>query len=394
MSFEPLHRDKKHKYTNGQWIWNAEKGKLKFHPHEHVTKRNSYLLPLIDVGLNFTDYINEPEEEIFCKVFQRPKLYYDSEVITIQDIKNIVLFNIRSGNTKKLVDFVHTDICDRFLNSLIIYIDYFLLVLEYLLIGRDEILDGKIRDTYSLEVERYLSKLLSDRRTLTAREYEMILFSSGQSAATKNTSVEKEMQYFESIIHFSIQCVYIAMRRRAFNTITCEINRLFRTNFFNIAKKQYSLYEFDFREEQILFGLSNYNNSMKNYRQQMSPLIAESFGLLKDNQEVLKSGVEKYQGTSKYLLNLELEYSIPESQIYLVGLRRGILGHPKSLYDTMLNLNENSLRKFKISDNCDPYGLLMPAFIEIYTSKCPNVERFRDIFYQTTFFTLINNSIG
>ena len=174
MSFEPLHRDKKHKYTNGQWTWNDGKGKLSFHPHKHVTKPNSYLLPLIDVGLNFADYINEPEEQIFCNVFQRPKFYYDSEVITIQDIKNVVLFNIRSGCTKKLVDFVHTNICDRFLNSLIIYIDYYLLVVEYLLIRRDEILDGKIRNTYSLEVERFLSKLLSDRRALTAREYEIV----------------------------------------------------------------------------------------------------------------------------------------------------------------------------------------------------------------------------
>lgn len=179
MSFEPLHRDKKHKYINGQWTWNEEKGKLKFHPHEHVTKRNSYLLPLIDVGLNFADYINEDQEleEIFCKVFQRPKLYYDSEVITIQDIKNLVLFTIRSGSTKELVDFVHTDICDKFLSNLIIYIDYFLLVVEYLLIRRDEILlDGKIRDTYSLQVERFLSKLLSDRRALIAREYEMVKY--------------------------------------------------------------------------------------------------------------------------------------------------------------------------------------------------------------------------
>ena len=38
---------------------------------------------------------------------------------------------------------------------------------------------------------------------------------------------------------------------------------------------------------------------MKNYRQQMSPLIAESFGLAKDNQEILKSGDEKYLGFVK-----------------------------------------------------------------------------------------------
>lgn len=41
---------------------------------------------------------------------------------------------------------------------------------------------------------------------------------------------------------------------------------------------------------------------MKNYHQQMSPLIAESFGFSKDNQEILKIGDEKYQGFVK--LNL------------------------------------------------------------------------------------------
>lgn len=134
---------------------------------------------------------------------------------------------------------------------------------------------------------------------------------------------------------------------------------------------------------------------MKNYRQQMSPLIAESFGLSKDNQEILKSGDEKYQGfvvtyfiilrihvfinrTNKYILQLELEVSIPECQLYLVGLRRGILGHPKCLYDTMLNLNENLLRKMELSDDCDPFGILKQASIEIHTLNGLDVERFEE----------------
>lgn len=105
---------------------------------------------------------------------------------------------------------------------------------------------------------------------------------SGQSAM-KKVSAKKEMQYFESIIDFSIQCVYIVMHRRGFHTISksnfetilshthtqtytftlqlllffhlnkaCEMNRLFRTQFFNIAQKQHCLYDFDFREEQVI----------------------------------------------------------------------------------------------------------------------------------------------
>lgn len=84
------------------------------------------------------------------------------------------------------------------------------------------------------------------------------------------------MQHFESIIDFSLQCVFIVMYRRALHTISkyqlllhthththklllffvsikaCEINRLFRTQFFNIARKQHCLYDFNFREEQVI----------------------------------------------------------------------------------------------------------------------------------------------
>lgn len=80
------------------------------------------------------------------------------------------------------------------------------------------------------------------------------------------------------------------------------------------------------------------------------------------------------------MLKLELEYSIPECQLHLVGLRRGILGHPKCLYDSMLNLNENSLSKMELSDDCDPYGLLKQAYIEIYTLNVLEVERFETQF--------------
>ena len=78
------------------------------------------------------------------------------------------------------------------------------------------------------------------------------------------------------------------------------------------------------------------------------------------------------------MLQLELEYSIPEYQLHLVGLRRGILGHPKCLYDSMLNLNENTLRKMELSDDCDPYGLLKQASIEIHTINELDVERFEE----------------
>jgi hypothetical protein len=65
---------------------------------------------------------------------------------------------------------------------------------------------------------------------------------------------------------------------------------------------------------------------------------------------------------------LELEYSLPECHLFLVGLRRGILGHPKYFYDTLLNMNEEAVRKWNFSENYDPFGLIKRVFLEIHTA--------------------------
>lgn len=202
MSFVPLYRDKKHKFKNGYWTWNENDTKLKFHshgikPHDNMREgnnlckvpealnvkikaadkqeRNENASYLDDVGLRFVNDIDETEEQIFLKYFQRPKKYCDSSWITIQDIKNLAFFTLKSVIANEIIEFFHTKTFDKFLHAVIFYIDQFLLILEYLLIRRDELSQEiKIRDTYSMEVERFLSKQLSDRRLLIAREYSKV----------------------------------------------------------------------------------------------------------------------------------------------------------------------------------------------------------------------------
>jgi hypothetical protein len=47
---------------------------------------------------------------------------------------------------------------------------------------------------------------------------------------------------------------------------------------------------------QILFGANWYENSLKNYRAQNSPLIAEILKISEESEQVMKIGVEKYAG--------------------------------------------------------------------------------------------------
>ena len=64
------------------------------------------------------------------------------------------------------------------------------------------------------------------------------------------------------------------------------------------------------------------------------------------------------------MLELELDFTTPECHLCLIGKHRGILGHPKCFYDTMLNLNEDAVLKANFSEEYDPYGLVRHAFID------------------------------
>lgn len=120
--------------------------------------------------------------------------------------------------------------------------------------------------------------------------------------------------------------------------------------------------KFSFREQQILFGRNDYRC---NYRNQRSPLINELLNISPDNNELLWIGCEKYQGTNPRLCRLELEYVTPESQLSLIGYHHGILGHPKSLYNTLLELDWHQVRKQNYTKEYDPYFLIRQPFLEI-----------------------------
>ena len=145
---------------------------LKFQPHTKIQAEST--MRLSNTVLKFNEGIDVAGEKIFYDKFQRKASYYDSGIVSLQDVKNLVLFLLSSKLPDKILTFIHDDLFDKFLHSVIFYFDMYLMVLEFLLIRRDQELDGRGRDTHSLKVEQFLSKQLSDRRILIAREYSKV----------------------------------------------------------------------------------------------------------------------------------------------------------------------------------------------------------------------------
>ncbi|XP_073811938.1 protein phosphatase 1 regulatory subunit 36-like [Musca autumnalis] len=320
-------------------------------------------------GYKFKRTLNQVEEMIFCQEFQRPDTTHDSDVILIQDIKNLVLFLAPTEmTTKNFVNFLNTESVHSLFKALIIYFEYFIKILEFTLIRREEMVGerAQMQNQDSIEIKRIFSAHLSQYRLLLAREYSRILLGNGDMnkfyhmKPVVNISLSmKDQQFHECFLAFCTVLVWIAMHRKSFPVIDLEMNRLFRSEHFTLVQSRLGLSQV---EASLLYG-KNYKRC--NYRAQNSPLIQELYNVEKENLPLLWIGERKYRGNDLRIAKIELEYIVPSSQLCLIDVSHGIMGRPKKLYDTMLNIKWPSVRNENFNECYDPYRIIRQAFLNI-----------------------------
>lgn len=215
------------KYCSGEWRWNRRKETLEFHPTAIETLPDCALpAPRLKFGIQFKDFMNEIDENMFRETFRRPEWSRDSDVITIQDIKDVAIFTAPPNSyTSNVINFLHTETVDQFLNDLIIYFEYFLKLVEFLLIRRDEV-KSKLLDTRSVQIEKMLAGYLMQYRLILARDYSKIVLGYKDTAQfhhlankSKQSKTEKDSCFFETFFCFCTRVVWIAMHRKSYAVI-------------------------------------------------------------------------------------------------------------------------------------------------------------------------------
>lgn len=213
------------KYENGHWTWNEVSKKLEFHPFESTAAAQCS-----ETSLTFKKSLTQTEEIIFIQKFQRSSTSSDSDVIILQDIKDLVLFLVSfDGMPKNFIEFFHTKSTDQFLSDLIIYFAHFLKLREYLVEHKRTAGDRSERSQYDTHTERTnatLSAYLSQYRLLLARDYGKIVLGEEDSNPfhhMKNklnrSYFEKDRDLFETLLAFSTEIVWIAMHRRHYKVV-------------------------------------------------------------------------------------------------------------------------------------------------------------------------------
>uniref|UniRef100_A0A1A9VVM7 Protein phosphatase 1 regulatory subunit 36 n=1 Tax=Glossina austeni TaxID=7395 RepID=A0A1A9VVM7_GLOAU len=358
--------------VRGRWSWDREKESFQRESRKKALSYAKMEAFTVTNNFKFSTNFDEADEHLFQQEFQRPSTTYDSDSILIQDVKNVVAFFAPAKVlTASLIDFINTETANAFLKALIMYFEYYLKIVEFILIERDELAaeDAQILSTENMDMRRVYSAHLQQYRLLLAREYSRIILGDGDvkkfyhlKPIVNISQTSSDKRFHESLLAFCTQAIWITMHRRAYDVIDMEMNRLFRSEHFKLTR--YPRVEFKKPESQILYG-PNYKRS--NYRIQCSPLIQELNNISQHNLPILSIGKQKYNGTDLRIKRLEMEFMVDAAHLVLIGVSFGILGHPKELYSTNLKLDWEEVRKHNFSKSYDPYGIFTQPHLKIPT---------------------------
>lgn len=351
------------KFKNGAWAVDST-GRMCFTP-AHQMDRYPHEL--------FWRTVSERHELLFQTKFQRARSTRDGDRILIQDIKDVVLFFVKPKQlSPAFIDFFHTETVDNFLNALVIYFEYYLKLLEFMAVRRDEMRHSemKTRSPDSDVVEHMLSEHMMQYRIMLARSYSRIVLGVGDVQRFHHMANGMRRSYGESDRRFNelfFPCcqrfVWIAHHRRVPEEINYEFDRLFRSEYFQMSRHASKLCQnLSDAERRLLYGRNNV--AMQQFSQQ-APVILELMRMEPKHAPLLWLTDRRYEGDDCRVKQLELEYTVAEAQLYMANVQHGILGHPRHLYNTWLDLNWTAVRKERYSMDFDPYGLIRQPLLRI-----------------------------
>ncbi|KAF7990894.1 hypothetical protein HCN44_000699 [Aphidius gifuensis] len=299
-----------------------------------ILKKSKLYCPHGYLILNISDTLN-PEEKIrFRKCYQRKIKIPD--IIILKDIKNLVLFLIKTPINKEFVKFFHLNIVDRFLRCLIMYFQLYIDIWNEHFNNKLKI--KKLQNPFAGGKRITHCNELKILRCILAKEYcdiitgcdESINFhhmktSYGKIILSVQSQGEKDLRLYEILLSISHRIVWIALKRQNFNLIEIEIH----------PKRKYGdvIYQNIQNDDiEILHGkqIDNKNKLLKNST--LPKLIINDA----DDYRILSLGIIDAEFKDPRIVYLKNCLLAKEESLQSMNINIGILGHPRSNYDIML----------------------------------------------------------
>ncbi|XP_046607644.1 uncharacterized protein LOC124298952 [Neodiprion virginianus] len=317
--------------------------------HPQKSKKSDVYCPHAYLELKFAETLSPDDKMQFRRNLMRKVGPTEPNVITLQDIKDIVIFLVINPISIEFINFFHEPVVDRFVRSLIIYFQHYIEVWEDLCQKRAATA-RKAPNPLASGGQLRQSDEMQNLRSLVGREYCDILIGAKDSlpyhhmvANKKSPSDEpsgqsqgeKDLRIFETLIRMSHKVVWIALQRKHSCLIEIEMHRLFRTDSFNTAKRLCGNLITDTMSEDEIRVLQGPKIPAKRKLLRNSPLPYQIINTCCDYR-VLSIGIPYFETHDPRIEYLEKALLADETELQNLGIKVGILGQSRSDYDMML----------------------------------------------------------
>ncbi|XP_076667023.1 uncharacterized protein LOC143368324 isoform X3 [Andrena cerasifolii] len=346
----------------GVSIPKAEDEPIKRHQRIHDTANGSDVYsPHAYLILNFRETLSQREQLRFRRFYLRQISPNEPNIIILQDIKDLVLFLLASPVSPQFINFFHLPIVDRFLRAVIIYFEYYMAIWEDLMAERAATMKKAPNPLARGYRSRY-AKEMQNLRCILGREYADLIvgcqdtiqyhhMTSGNKGMTSLTQSqgEKDLRMFEVLICMSHRIAWIALERKYFGLIEIELHRLFRTDAYNMAKRQSTSQVVQDMLTDDIEVLQGREVQEKRKLLRNSPIIEE---LIYSNTDyrLLSLGIGD-DCNDERIVFLQNALLAREDELQRLGIKIGILGQNKADFDLLLMpQEEEQTDEIQISD--------------------------------------------
>ncbi|XP_015591213.1 uncharacterized protein LOC107265857 [Cephus cinctus] len=310
-------------------------------------KTNVYC-PHTYLMLNFHETLNPSEKIRFRRLYLRKVSPTEHNIIILQDVKDLVIYLISTPITIQFINFFHLPVVDRFLRALILYFQYYIEIWEDLARKREATVKKAPNPLARGSRAKYANEM-DTLRCVLGREYAHLVVGCGEcapyhhmvtnkksaSTASSQSQGEKDLRIFEVLIRVAHRVVWITLQRKHYSLIEIEIHRLFRTDAYNSAdRRTEGIFNKIMLEDEyiILHGprMPEKRKLLKN-----SPLAYQLINTYCDYR-IMGLGTVKLNTQDPRVIYLHNALLAKEESLTELGIKVGILGHPRSDYDIML----------------------------------------------------------
>lgn len=335
------------------------------HPRSVFPRRDS----VTGQTIHFLENVDQNQQKVFKQRYQRVLKQNVPNVVTLQDVKDVVTFLMVGSVPNSFLALIHSHKINKLFRALIVYFQLYLQVWDDLKYRRLAYAEQRLKHPVSVVRETLCKTNLSQLRSRIGQEYAQLVSGQGifkryhhMNNPLNRSYSSTDIRLYEYLVKFSSRVVWTALYRSNYKEIEVELSRLFQSR--SVREESHRSVESRVTQadKNVLHGDKL---AFTSHWDTITPMIADIF-INDDKPQLLLNN----RINSNEVTGLEALLSLPEELLSRSHLILGVLGQPRDNFEVMLHVKQGAVKNLEEQE-------LDKAFAKFEQIEKPTVKMYQ-----------------